>query len=341
MLEDIRSQAASLAALLDYHFGAGRRALNEAAARLNAADRIVISGMGASLFAAMPLWYALTARGRAAHLIDASELLHYGGRLCEGALVLLVSRSGATVEIVKLIPALREAGASILGITNESDSPLARESDQRLLVNSGRDEMVAVQTYTGALMTMLLLAAAADARPDDALQRACEAVVRAVAAVTDDCIERSVEWRDFLHDATVIYLIGRGPSMASVHEGALLFSETAKRPSAAISAGAFRHGPVEIVNEHFRAIMFATHAATRELDLELAGSLARMGAKAHTIAPEGSWPIPAVSEFWSPVVEIIPVQVAALRAAEWIGVRPGEFRYVSQVTTSETGFKTL
>jgi len=334
MLDDIRHQPDSLARVIGHHFGAGRRQLLDIAERLKSARRIVVSGMGASHFAAMPLAYALNAS-----LLDASELLYYGQRAREDAVVVLVSRSGNTVEVVKLIPLLREMGARIIGITNESDSALAREADEVLLVNAGRDEMVAVQTYTGATMAMLLLAAAVTGGLDDDLRRDAESTTHAVAGAIEHLVPASEEWRDFLDAARVIYVIGRGPSIASVCEGALLFNETAKLPSVAAPAGVFRHGPVEVVDENFRGIIFANQTATREIDLALAGDLRRMGARVETIAPDGSWPIPATPEYFAPVSEIIPVQMAAFRAALWRGIRPGDFRYVSQVTTTETGFK--
>lgn len=333
MLDDIRSQPDSLARVIDFQFGEGRNALARAASVLGDAPRVVISGMGASMYAAMPLVYALAARGVAVSCVESAELLHYQAPLCRGAAVVLVSRSGNTVEVVRLIPLLREIGATIVGVTNEADSTLARDAHHVILVNSGRDEMVAVQTYTAAAMAMLLLSAEGDWRAE------ADRTVAAVSAAIDHFVPASTEWRPFLVGAQAIYLIGRGPSLASVHEGALLFNETAKLPSVAAPAGAFRHGPVEVASPGFHGIVFATQAQTQNLDLALAVDLTEMGGSVVTIANGGSWPIPETPPAFLPVVEIIPVQLAALRAAEWRGIRPGAFRYVSQVTTSETGFK--
>lgn len=339
MLDDLRNQPASLCGVLDYHFGPGRKPLLDIAAHLRSAERIVVTGMGASLFAALPFANYLGTCGFNIIVAETSELLHYQTKLCENATVVMVSRSGNTIESVKLLPLLRDVNATIIGVTNEPDSRLAQESDTVLIVNSKRDGMVAVQTYTGSVIAMLLLGTAVNGELSEQLQKIAETTVHIASDLISQCLDKSDGWRTFFEGIPVIHVIGRGPSTASVYESALLFNEAAKLPAVAVSTGTFRHGPVEIVDENFRAILFATHNKTRELDLMLAADLKHMGAKVNTIALDGSWSIPGVPELFLPVLEIIPVQVAAFRVANWRGIRPGDFRYVSQVTTSETGFK--
>ncbi len=331
MLQNIRNQPESLARVLEHQFGDGRSALLAAARVLHDAPRIVVAGMGASFYAALPFVYYLNARGVPAHYIEAAELLHYGERLASGAAVVLVSRSGESVEIAKLLDALRETGAKMIGVTNEVNSTLARGVGTVVLVNSLPDEMVAVQSYTATVLTMLLLSAAATDGLDEVYSAAA-----ALPGALSQTIEASYEP---LSGAGPIYILGRGPTLASAHEGALLFHETAKLPAVATPAGTFRHGPVEVVAPGFSAIVFATEPATRELDARLAADLQRMGADVRTVAHDGTWPIPNVDPVFLPVIEIVPVQIAALRAAEQRGIRPGEFRYVSQITTQESGFQ--
>lgn len=329
MWSDILAQPESLAGVLRYQMGEGRPAMEQAAAALRDARRIVIAGMGASLFAAMPLGHHLNARGLACVVLEAGELLHFGGELARDAVVLLVSRSGETVEAVRLLPELREAGAVVIGVTNEPGTTLARDADITLLVNCGRDEAVAIQTYTGTLLATLLLGALV-AGEDRTLEAA-----QAVDAVRGQIARYSQEpeqWAALLDAARVIYVLGRGPSLASAHEGALLFNEAAKLPSVCMPAGGFRHGPVEVVDSGFRAVLFASQAETAELDEALRASLVRMGGRAEMVV--------VTPGFFAPMVELIAVQFAAYRAAVGRGFTPGQFRYVSLVTTSETGFKT-
>ena len=341
MVQDIRNQPASLAGVLDYQLSAGREALGRVAEQIHAACRVVVTGMGASLFAAMPFANSLSGHGIDARIVEASELLHYQSELCRNAVVVLVSRSGESIEILKLLPILRELGAVAIGVTNEPGSVLAKSVDTTVLVNSRNDEMVAVQTYTGTVLAFLLLAGTVHGEPVDRMRLDGETVVRSCADLVTRFLDGDFGWRDFFESTRVVHVLGRGPSLASVHEAALLFNETAKLPSVAATPGSFRHGPVEIVDQNFRAIVFATQDKTRELDLRFASDLSRIGAKVNVVGPGGTWPIQRTTAMYLPVLEIVPLQVAALRAAELRGVHAGQFRYVSKVTATEVGFAQL
>jgi glucosamine--fructose-6-phosphate aminotransferase (isomerizing) len=169
-----------------------------------------------------------------------------------------------------------------------------------------------------------------------------EIAIRSLADYVPQCVDRSAEWRSFFDGAQVIHLLARGRSIASIGEGALLFNEVAKFPSAPMEAAQFRHGPAEIVDERYRAIVFAPHDHARELNIALAHDLTRLGGQVRLIGPgeteRGWWTTPDVPASLAPLIEIIPVQCAAMRLAEWRGLTPGEFRVVKQVTSSETGF---
>lgn len=323
MMNDILGQPASLSRVMEHQFGAGRDTLNAAAGALRDAARIVITGMGASLFAATPLAYYLRSAGKDVQLIEAGELLYFG-QIAPGSTVLLVSRSGETIEAVRLIPMLKSAGARIIGVVNEPETTLAREADISVYVNSHRDtSIVAVQTYTATVMTTLLLGSLVTG------QDWREDAEKAVSAVLHRN-ESEVDWTELLDGAPVVYVLGRGPSFASAQEGALLFHETAKLPAVAMPCAGFRHGPVEAVDEHLRAIVFTSQPKTRDLDEALASQIKRMGGRAQTIVAE-----PGV---FAPLVEIVPLQFAAYHAAVLRGFEPGVFRNSSLVTASETDF---
>ncbi len=339
---NIFGQPASLSAVAGYQFGEGAAALGEAAKLLRGASRIVLSGMGSSLFACLPLESYLNARGIPAVAIETSELLHYKHEICDlGTVVVLVSRSGETVEAVKLLAKLKGSGAAVIGVTNEAGTTLERESGRAILIGSARDELIAVQTYSGTLATLLLLGAAMCGELEGwrtALDRAADAL----AAFVEECMAASEGWRDVFEPARAVYLLGRGASIASVVEGALLFHEAAKTPAVGMTGSHFRHGPVEVVDRDFRAVVFASQKKTAEIDGALAKDLRQLGGGIFAIGPyaEGalSWAADEVREELAPLIEIVPVQCAAMRLAEWQGFVPGVFRTAAPVTLNETGF---
>jgi glucosamine--fructose-6-phosphate aminotransferase (isomerizing) len=333
-LADILNQPRSLARVLEHQFGYGNSALRNAAATLRDARNIVFTGMGSSLFASIPAALLLTSTGRVVEAVDSSELLYYRRALLQpGTVVVLVSRSGDSIEITKLLPVVRAAGARAVGVTNTPDSTLGRELPDRILVGHDPDQIVAIQSYTAAVVVLLLLALETAERMVGSQQMG--PLVPAFQQTIDDEFRRMSDWPDFLSQARAVYLLGRGPSMASVYEGALLFNEAARTPSVAMSAAQFRHGPVEIVDAGFRAIVFASEPATAELDRTLAQDLQRLGAGVRTCSAA-----PELSPFHT-AVEIIPVQFAACALSQAKGIPSGEFRYSGQVTTAETGFRAL
>ncbi len=341
--QNIQSQLDSLSNVLRYQTGDGLAAILKAARLLASSRRVLITGMGASLFASIPLEYRLCSRQIDATAIEAAELLHYRYKGFSDATVVIVSRSGESVEVARLLQLLK-GRQPIIGISNERDSILARESDISLHVGSLADEMVAIQTYTGTLLTGYLLDCAMDERTERGKEEV-EALLPSFADLVSRSLNQRDQWDAFLEIGTPVHLLARGPSCGSALEGALLFNEIAKFPAVGMPLASFRHGPVELVDEKFRGLTFAPAGDTRDLNLALAKDLVRFGGQVRVIgtaqagASELEWcDIPPVPEILSPIFEIIPVQVAALRMAELRGIPPGSFRFAPQVARDESSF---
>jgi glucosamine--fructose-6-phosphate aminotransferase (isomerizing) len=205
--------------------------------------------------------------------------------------------------------------------------------------------MVAIQTYTGTLMLAYLLGCATDGRLDAGVSEV-KALLPAFSRLVSLQMEDSNGWDSFFEGHSPVHLLARGPSYASALEGALLFNEIAKAPAVAMPVGSFRHGPVELVDKEFRGLVFAQDGQTQSLNLSLAQDLVRFGGQVRVIGPRNpSWlgldgcDVPAVPEPLSPLFEIVPVQVAALRVAELRGIAPGSFRYTPQVAVDEASFR--
>lgn len=340
MASDIEGQSASLTRVLQQHCGDGRAQLLEAAALLRSAGRSVVIGVGASLNASIALENLLCARGYNSSSVEAGEFLHYRQETCRGAAVVVVSRSGESIEIARLLSAL-QGRAAIVGVTSEPRSTLARAADIVLEVRSLPDEMVAIQSYTGTLLTLYLLGMAVAQVLDEA-QQEVEALLRKFPAWISANLAQPHTWDEFLERDAPIYTLGRGPSLGSALQGALLFSEIAKAPAVGMAVASFRHGPIEVVDQRFRGLIFASQGRTRDLNVGLARDIVRFGGKVRLIGAGGTdsselrWiHTPPCSELLAPLVEIVPVQVAAMRLAQLRGIVVGSFRYAPQVTVDE------
>lgn len=335
LFDNIRAQPDALRQVAAHQLGPGQDALHRSAELIRSGKRVVLSGMGASAFACVPLAYAL-----GAEVIDSSELLYFRASSLEpGTVVVLVSRSGESIEVIKLLPLIREAGARVIGVTNVPGSTLATQADEAILLNSPADQLVAIQTYTATVLALLLLG---NPEPEDLYS-----AIDALESRLDAWIQRSEAWHEFVDPERPVYLLGRGPALGSVNEGALLFHEMAKLPAIGMQAAQFRHGPVEVVDAGFRAIIFGTTPETLDLDSALAQDLLRMGAKICWVGPKSVGPAAHGGEAiicdvaagrFAPLLEIIPCQLLAYRMTEARGITPGEFRWAPHITRSETGF---
>ena len=348
MLENITGQPASHRSLLALHQGPQQATLQACAELIRRVQgRVIFSAMGGSLFAGLAAVTRLRQQGRLADAFESAELLHYGSpTLRAGDLGLVISRSGGSIEPVLLAEKMRLAGMTVIGVTNVPGSQLEQIADVTLHIGSQPDKMVAVQTYTGTVLTLLLLAEEVLAGGSARLSDSCESALPALGALIHESLEASDQWQD-LFMGSPLYLLGRGPALGSVHEGALLVHETAKMAAVGMSSGQFRHGPAEILSRDFRAIVFGTPAPTQALDRSLADDLFSAGARVRWIGPAPdsggdhapslvSWPV--IDPVLAPIFEIVPLQVAAYRLALWRGITPGDFRFVTEVTSTESGF---
>jgi glucosamine--fructose-6-phosphate aminotransferase (isomerizing) len=346
LLEDILIQPESLRRMADYQFGEGRVALNHAAEVLRSASHVILSGMGSSLCACIPLEYYLGSRGIPVATIESGELLHFRQRACHAAVVVLVSRSGESVEIAKLLPLLKAQGVTIIGVTNEPEGRLAREADHTIFVASLVEHGVALQTYVCTMATLLLLGAAVVSELSEQWRRDLDDLAAALSSALARMVPESEQWRSFFEKAPLIYLLARGPSLASVMEGSILFNEVAKFPAVTEIASSFRHGHIEVVDADFRGLVFASQKCTREIDLALARDVTLFGGQVRVVtpAPKASgtdsdnlsyWSVPSTPEILAPLAEIITLQVASYQLARWRNVSPGEYRHVGPVILTE------
>jgi len=322
--------------------------LEQAAAFLKSRKKIVLSGMGASYFACLPLQHFLSGSGFDAACKETAELLYFeASSVTEDTAAILVSRSGESIEVTKLLARFEGVGVPVLGVVNVPGSSLALGATHCIEIRSPADQLVAIQTYIATLAVFAMLHAAVIGELDQARVE-LEQTIEVLEASIPEWVKAREEWYPFLEGNSPLYVLGRGPALAAVSEGVLLMHETAKFPAVGMSVPQFRHGPVEVVDSAFRTIIIGTQPETVDLDSSLADDIIGMGGLACWLGPERpsckakslcSWPAHVPKRF-APIVETIPLQIAAYTKAEIRGLRPGDFRWATAITSSEAGFCT-
>jgi glucosamine--fructose-6-phosphate aminotransferase (isomerizing) len=289
----------------------------------------------------------LDAAGRAVRIVDAAEALERAradaGAAARGAWLVL-SRSGRSIEVVKLVAKLKAAGAGVIGVTNDPASPLAQESSIPIGLGAAFDHNVSVTMYSGVALAGALIAALAVGAWRDEQAREIERAL-------DDAERRLPAWRERIaasgwcvREATTV-LLARGPGLAAALEARQLWEEAAKHPATALSTGAFRHGPNEVVRPGCRVVLWlAADERLRAVDLELARDLRRAGAKVALIGPrlpgdaaDLELELPGIAAPWRFLVELMPVRLLPEAIARLRGVDCDRFDYCPFVVESESG----
>ncbi len=343
-LEEILSQPRVLRATLDRYLE--DESLLRPVARAMERGRyqlLLLTAMGSSYFALYPPCIYLNEHGLFAIMVEASELLHYYRNLVsDRLLVVIASQSGETAEVKKLAAEVR-GRTSIVTVTNDAQNYLAGNSDLPLFLYVGQESGPASKTHTATMSVLLLLAMHLTSSLNKQRVEGLYAAVEAMESFLGGWEERIDGLLDFLGTVDALSLLGRGPSVASAMAGALILKEAAKMRAEGMSAGQFRHGPLEAVAPGFTAVVFAIQGKTRDINLRLAHDIAEFGGKAVIVGSDEALKgerifnvtLPPLDEFFSPLLEILPIQLLSWRIAREKGLQPGKFDKAKKVTLYE------
>jgi len=341
-LNDILRQPNELKRTIDILSGAGRPALDAATAAIRGASHVYLTGIGSSWHAALTAAPLFSNGAHPAYLIDAAELLDFSVVLPDSAIV-LISRSGRSVEIINLIAKFRNTRATIIAITNSEDGPLAREAQISIVVPIELDHAISVNTYSTLAATAGILASAAVGSWNSTLATSFSRTVEKTASAIPAWQEQIAD-SPWLAPGSTYYFLARGSSLGSCYEARLLWEEGVKSPATAMGTGSFRHGPQEMVTQDVRFGMWIDRERARAQDLAVARDLRKLGASVMLIgqdlpkdAGDLVFQLPAVPPDWQFLIDIIPAQLAAERLARLSGVDCDSFRYCSFIVEDEYG----
>ncbi|HRK33326.1 MAG TPA: SIS domain-containing protein [Candidatus Hydrogenedentes bacterium] len=341
--DDIERQMSDLRQCLGYTTGAGKSQLDLAAALVAKARHVIITGIGASWHAGMGVQHLFHMHGIPAHLVDTAELEIMWPIPADATLIIL-SRSGKSIEIVRTLDKAEAAKANIIAITNALESPLADRAHVSLLCNVPFDNAASIGTYTSPGLVGGLLAAHTAAKLSKPLTDSLDAAF-AEAGARLQTWRTAIRRSDWLDGTMPTFFLARGASLASCHEARLLWLEVARAPSLAMATGAFRHGPQEILADGpARIALWLEPERFRRQDLVLVQDLRKrrcnmlmIGQDVPNDPREVSFDIPKVPADWQFLVDIVPIQIAAELYAMHRGYNPDKFEVCSYVVESEGG----
>jgi glucosamine--fructose-6-phosphate aminotransferase (isomerizing) len=306
-------------------------------------ESVVIAARGTSDHAAIYAQYVLGVRNRLTVALAAPSITSLYGVAprFERALVVGISQSGASPDVVGVVAAARDQGAPTLAITNEPGSALAAAAGHVIELRAGPERAVAAtKTYTASLLAIARLSAALEADPGRAwgeLEALPDAVEQAlvveaeVAAIARDlaAIDRCV-------------VLGRGYEYATAREWALKLKELARVFADPYSAADFRHGPFALAEPDVPILAVLPDGPAAPDLAALLGDLRRdAGAEVVVLSDTAdrraagtrSVVLPAgIPEWLRPIASIVPAQLFAYHLTVAKGLDPEAPRNLRKVT---------
>jgi glucosamine--fructose-6-phosphate aminotransferase (isomerizing) len=336
---EIREQPQVLAGLLERE----RRATQALAATIRQRDvsHVVIAARGTSDNVGRYAQYLLGAvNGMLVALATPSLFTIYDRPPRLGnALVLGISQSGKSPDIVSVLTEARRQGALTAAITNVADSDLARQGDFVIHLGAGEERAVAAtKTYTAQLAAIALLSSqlSGDTRMLAALEEAPEAVAATLSAHAD--MARVVQRYRYMRECVVI---GRGYNYATAFEVALKLKELTYTIVEPYSSADFLHGPLAMVEGGFPVIVVAPIGAPLNELRDFTRSLLERGAEILVISDDADTLALAhtplllpcrLPEWLSPLTAVLPGQLFAMHLSHARHHHPDRPRGLHKVT---------
>ncbi len=323
------------------------RALNQPAETVQAvaramriAENLVFAGCGtAGKVAQMGTYLFADVAGRPSACILGSEFKNYRHSLHERTLLVAISQSGETADLLEAVEVARARGSTVVAVVNVPGSSLARLADHTLLVNAGPEKAVASTKATvGQIAILTLLAYACAGLAADGFELVTHAAATIAATLAPASLQRLQALARRFATARDVYIIGRGLSYPVALEAAVKIQEVSYIHAEGLAGGELKHYAIALIEPGTPCIALAPNDETRPEILTNAaevkargGVIVGIGPEAHPVFDE-HLPV-ADAGVASAIVTLIPVQVLAYYLAVERGFDPDMPRNLAKSVT--------
>ena len=316
--------------------------------------RISVIACGTAYHAGMVAKYAIEKWAKIPVDVEiASEYRYRDPIVDKDSLVVAISQSGETMDLLMAVRHAKAAGARVLAVCNTNSSTIPRESDAVLYTHAGPEIAVA---STKAFLTQIVavyliglkLAQVRGQLTDSAIAALYNEMLELPGQVEQilETIEPLRELtRKFVKNNTVLFL-GRGIEYPVALEGALKLKELAYIHAEGFAGGELKHGPIALIEEGTAVIAILPPSDEHQLDEKMLSNIQEVkarGARVVVIAPEGAEVIgaehiiriPVASPLFQPVLATVPLQVFAYEIAVARGTDVDQPRNLAKSVTVE------
>ena len=247
-------------------------------------------GAGTASFACMVGVYLFShIAKRHANTAAASEFNYLEDFLTNDSLVIPLSQSGETIDIVEPLGRAKQKGAMIAAITNVLGSTIYRMADYKMLLGAGPEKAVAsTKAYTAKLAILWLLSHALIGKFDAAKKQLLDCAEEIERLLENKNLEKIKKLAKKIVNSEHIYIIGRGISSATALEGALKIKEVSYIHAEGLAGGELKHGTIALIDKGIPCIVLAPDDETYNAILSNAMEIKARGGYIIGISPKPS-----------------------------------------------------
>ncbi|HEV3187891.1 MAG TPA: glutamine--fructose-6-phosphate transaminase (isomerizing) [Acidimicrobiales bacterium] len=315
--------------------------------------RVVIVAAGTSHHAGQVAKYAIERWARMSVEVDIASEYRYRDPIVEiGTLVIGISQSGETIDTIQAIREAKRRGARVVAVTNIVDSSLARESDAVIYTRAGLEVSVAsTKVFLAQVAALELLALRLAQLRDTVLASDVDAHflgLNAVAAQVATVLTRRSAVEDVakqLLGARDFFFLGRHVGFPTALEGALKLKELSYLHAEGYPAGELKHGPLALIEPGVVVVAVVTDPAMHEKMLSNLAEVKARGATVVAVATDDDESIDAIADYvlrvpatepmFSPMVDVVPLQLFAYSMARGLGRNIDRPRNLAKTVTVE------
>ena len=316
--------------------------------------RISVIACGTAYHAGMVAKYAIEKWAKVPVDVEiASEYRYRDPIVDKDSLVIAISQSGETMDLIMAVRHAKAAGARVLAVCNTNSSTIPRESDAVLYTHAGPEIAVASTkaflTQIVAIYLIGLKLAQVRATLTDTQVKSLYTEMLELPGQVEQILETIEPLREltrkFAQNDTVLFL-GRGITYPVALEGALKLKELAYIHAEGFAGGELKHGPIALIEEGTAVIAILPPKDEHGLDEKMLSNIQEVkarGARVIVIAPEGAEVIgaehiiriPVASPLFQPVLATVPLQVFAYEIAVARGTDVDQPRNLAKSVTVE------
>jgi len=297
--------------------------LKEVASLIQRAPRVCIVAAGTARHASIVGRYIISElAGKYCEVYMASEFQYFVDKIEKGSVVIGVSQSGETADVLFPIKKAKKNGCKIVSIVNVVGSSLDRESDVSLYLNCGPEISVAsTKAFTAQVLMFYLIAYTMAYKLDEGKRQLGQLTTKIEETIksTEPEVKKLAEYMKDKNDA---YFIARGENFAIAIEGSLKLKEISYIHAEGMPAGELKHGTLSLVTEGVPVIIIAPKDYTYDETLANAHEVKSRGGYIIGISDENNpifdvWlKIPKVEPLFYPILTNIPCQLLAYYTAK-------------------------